>query len=185
MKSKTMSKYDAIIDAAEAMIRERGYNGFSFRDVADAVGVKSASVHYHFATKGDLGAAVAKAYTVKFLNALGDPLEDAVSPRMLIERYIDACRHAIVKQDKMCLCGMLGAEVAALPPNVARETKSFFEDNVEWLTKVYMRMPKVGKSVARRRALGAVATAEGAMIVARALKDLDAFENATKFIPTA
>jgi len=180
-----MSKMDEIVDAAENMIRERGYNGFSFREIADAVGVKSASVHYHFPTKGDLGAVVAKTYTEKFIGSLGDPEAPTITPKKQIENYIDACRYAIVKQGKMCLCGMLGAEVAALPDEVARETKTFFEKNIEWLTKVYARMTGVGPAAALRRAHGAVATVEGAMILARTLKDDDAFEKAVKQIPTA
>ncbi len=177
-----MSKLQEIIDTAEGMIRERGYNGFSFREIADAVGVKSASVHYHFPTKGDLGVVVAKSYTEKFLGALGDP--SGATPKKLIERYIEACRYAIIKQDKMCLCGMLGAEVAALPESVARETKIFFEKNIDWLTIVYARMANVGPAGAVARAHGGVATVEGAMILARTLNDADAFEKAVKQIPT-
>ena len=180
MSRPAKSKPEEIMDVAEAMIRERGYNGFSFRDIADAVKIKSASVHYHFATKGDLGAAVAKAYTERFLNALGDPEEGP--PKALIQRYIDACRTAIVKQDKMCLCGMLGAEVAALPENVVRETRIFFEENVDWLAKVYGRRANVGRAGALRKAYGAVATVEGAMILARTLDDMSAFEGAVKAI---
>ncbi len=180
-----MSKLEEIIETAESMIRERGYNGFSFREIADAVGVKSASVHYHFPTKGDLGAVVARAYTEKFLLALGDPEAVTHAPKKLIERYIEACRYAIAKQDKMCLCGMLGAEIAALPDDVARETRIFFEKNIEWLAKVYMRMTNVGAAGAQRRAYGAVATVEGAMILARTLKDPDAFDKAVKQIATS
>lgn len=180
MSRSAKSKPEEIMDAAEAMIRERGYNGFSFRDIAEAVNIKSASVHYHFATKGELGAAVAKAYTERFLGALGDAEQG--SPKALIEGYIDACRTAIVKQDKMCLCGMLGAEIAALPDNVVRETRIFFEKNVEWLAAVYGRKANVGRAGALRKAYGAVATVEGAMILARTLDDMTAFENAVKAV---
>ncbi len=180
-----MSKLEEIIETAETMIRERGYNGFSFREIADVVGVKSASVHYHFPTKGDLGAVVARAYTEKFLLALGDPEVEKVTPKKLIERYIEACRYAVVTQRKMCLCGMLGAEVAVLPDEVARETKVFFEKNIAWLAKVYARMANVGAAGALGRAYGAMATVEGAMILARTLKDPDAFEKAVKQIATS
>ena len=62
-----------ILAAAEALVRERGYNGFSFREVAREVGIKSSSVHYHFPTKEDLGAAIAENYTENFLSKLGEP----------------------------------------------------------------------------------------------------------------
>ena len=70
---ETNSKRDAILDIAEAMIRNAGFNAFSTRDVANAVGIKSASVHYHFPTKADMGVAVTERYTSRFLEQLGDP----------------------------------------------------------------------------------------------------------------
>ena len=69
--STTTSKVDEILDVAEALVQTRGYNGFSFRDVAAAVGVKSSSVHYHFPTKADLGATLARRYRERFLDKLG------------------------------------------------------------------------------------------------------------------
>jgi len=53
----------AILEVAQEMVRQGGYNNFSFRNIATAVGIKSSSVHYHFSTKEDLGVAVAKYYT--------------------------------------------------------------------------------------------------------------------------
>ena len=60
-----------ILDAAEGFARQTGYNGFSFRDIAAEIGIKSASVHYHFPTKGDLGAALARRYAERFFERLG------------------------------------------------------------------------------------------------------------------
>ncbi|MEM7678447.1 MAG: TetR/AcrR family transcriptional regulator, partial [Myxococcota bacterium] len=64
---------DAILKAAEEMVRQGGYNAFSFRAIADVVGIKSSSVHYYFPTKEDLGVAVAKYYTHRFIESLGEP----------------------------------------------------------------------------------------------------------------
>ena len=36
-----------ILDAAEQLVRERGFNGFSYANVAAELGLTSASVHYH------------------------------------------------------------------------------------------------------------------------------------------
>ena len=47
-----------ILDVAERLVQLRGYNAFSYADVAKAVGIRKASLHYHFATKGDLGLAL-------------------------------------------------------------------------------------------------------------------------------
>jgi TetR/AcrR family transcriptional repressor of nem operon len=165
-------KAGEILDSAERRARRRGYNGFSFRDLAADVGIKSASVHYHFPTKADLGAAVAQRYTERFLAALGDPNAPEVAPRALLERYVAAFRRALVRDRQMCLCGLLGAEVESLPPEVAAEVRDFFERNVVWLAAVLSRRDggALGKEAAEARALTILALLEGALVVARTLK---------------
>ncbi len=72
--TKTVSsKAEEILDIAERLVRGHGRNGFSFRDVASRAGVKSASVHYYVPARADLGAAVARRYTDRFMDGLGDP----------------------------------------------------------------------------------------------------------------
>jgi AcrR family transcriptional regulator len=72
MVADRSNKAEEILDVAERMARTGGYNGFSFREIAKAVGIKAASVHYHFPTKDELGAAVARRYTERFLATPGD-----------------------------------------------------------------------------------------------------------------
>lgn len=159
-------KAEEILDVAERMARTGGYQGFSFRDIATAVGVKSASVHYHFPTKEDLGTALAERYTKRFLEALGHP-EEYQSPQSALKAYINAYRTALVEDGLMCLCGMMGSEIAALPEPVARETRAFFEKNITWLETA------LDRDNARQRALRIIAALEGGMILARTLNDPD------------
>ncbi len=170
---------ERILDAAEAMIRTQGFNGFSFREIAEAVGVKSSSVHYHFPTKADLGTAVTRRYTERFLAALGDPETAPEDANAVIEAFRRLNRKALVDDRKMCLCGMLGAEVADLPKDVATETAAFFERSVEWLTAALSRSTwgeSAPPETIRRTALKTIATCEGAMILARALDDTAVFD---------
>jgi TetR/AcrR family transcriptional repressor of nem operon len=111
------------MDLAEAHIRHAGYRGFSFRDLAAGLGIKSASVHHHFPTKAALAAAVVRRYADRFLatvasqpNETGD---DATSA------YRSAFRKALKRDGRMCLCGVLGAEAGVLPPEVVQEIRSF------------------------------------------------------------
>ena len=94
------SKRDEILDVAEALIRTSGFNGFSTRDVADAVGIKAASVHYHFPTKADIGVAVTERYTDRFLEALGDPHGFERDARAAVTLYVDSFRRALVRDGK-------------------------------------------------------------------------------------
>lgn len=166
-------KSEEILDAAERMVRQGGYNAFSFRDIATAVGVKSASVHYHFPTKEALGTALAERYTQGFLGTLGDPLSFP-SPAVAIARYVDTVRQALLKDRMMCLCGMLGAEFSALPAPVQAETRAFFLKNTAWLEKA------LGGPQARAHALHIIATVEGAMILARTMENVRIYDQATE-----
>ena len=115
----TASRAETILEVAERLARSEGYNGFSFRQIAAEVGVKSASVHYHFPTKADLGVAVARRYADRFMAALGDPEDSTHSAAGLLARYVDEYRQALLDDGLMCLCGLLAAEVASLPEAVA------------------------------------------------------------------
>jgi len=174
------SKEIQILEAAEKMVREGGYNAFSFREIATAVGIKSSSVHYHFPTKADLGAVVASYYTDKFIDYLGTPeaiIQDGKDP---IDIYIKAFRDGLIKDKCMCLFGMLGAEAKGLPLEVATQTKVFFERNIEWLAQAYAL--KGEKENAEAKAIQAISILEGAMIISNVMNDIDAFDQATALL---
>ncbi len=173
------AKAEEILDVAERMARTGGYNGFSFREIAKQVGIKSASVHYHFPGKEELGVAVARRYSERFLAGLGVPDDKGADPEALLKRYIGAYRKSLVDDGLMCLCGLFGSEIAYLPEAVAAEAKRFFEANIQWLIAVFARKGRKGGK-AREAALRTIATLEGALILARSLDDVSAFDAATK-----
>jgi TetR/AcrR family transcriptional repressor of nem operon len=168
-------RVDQILDVAERMARQGGYGGFSFREIAKEVGIKSASVHYHFPEKEALGVALAKRYADRFLAALGDPEDPSVSPKDLLARIVAAYRSSLADEGLMCLCGMFGAEIADLPPAVRVETRAFFERNADWLETVLTRR---GGGAGRAGAYGILATLEGALILGRSLDDVAVFDTA-------
>ncbi len=160
-----------IMQSAEDKIRTEGYQSFSFRTIASELGIKSASVHYHFATKADLAEAVAERYVDRFFTSLEDALvgKDAIEDRL--EAYFSLFRHSLLVDRKLCLCGMLGAEMQTLPESVVPRVTSFFTRNVEWLAGLLE-----GRPGARAQALALLASLEGALIVSRAMEDDTAFE---------
>ena len=164
---------DRLLAAAEARLARHGFHGTSFRDLAQDVGIRSASVHYHFPTKADLGRAVAERYTDRFLEALGDPAAPGTSERATIEKLAAAFRAAARHERRMCLCGLLGAERDGLPEPVRGSVARFFERLLAWLEGAFGAEPR-----ARARALNVVATLEGALVLAHALQDPDLFDQA-------
>ncbi len=174
MKMAQQDKESAILSITEDMIRDGGYNSFSFRSIADAVGIKSSSVHYHFATKEDLGVAVTERYTQKFIGSLGSPaelIEKGIDP---IESYVAAFRAALIEDSRMCLCGMLGAELSVLPSRVAEQVTLFFDKNIKWLEEAFKA--KGNSDAARSKAIHVLSLLEGAMISSNAMGDIAVFD---------
>lgn len=170
----------AILQVAEDMVRQGGYNSFSFRNIAKKVGIKSSSVHYHFSTKEDLGVALAKYYTDNFLKALGSPTELVEAGKDPIKFYIKTFRQELRDDNGMCLCGMLGAETDILPKSVMAETRQFFTRNIEWLEDAYRA--KGDKTNSKNKAIQTISLLEGAMVTSNALGDIKAFDTAAKLL---
>lgn len=164
---------ERILDAAEDRMRKVGYNGVSFRDLADDVGVKSASVHYHFAQKQDLGAAVVRRYSEKLMDSIRTDAERKRSPAAKIAVYVDHFRAALKRDGMICLCGMLGAEAAGLPKPVVDELREFFAAHIEWMAPI---LQEAGVDSPRRKAAAIVSAMEGALIVATVMGDTTTFE---------
>lgn len=177
--TEATSKRDEILDVSEALIRSVGFNGFSTRDVADAVGIKAASVHYHFPVKADIGVAVTERYTLRFLQELGDPGGFDGDAKKVIVRYVTMFRRALVRDGKLCLCAVLGAEIGSLPTNVGWSARVFFEKNIEWL-KSALTAARIGEAKAKTYAIHILASLEGGMIVSKTLGDDTAFESVAK-----
>lgn len=175
-----MDMRTTILNAAETRIRVAGFHGFSFREIAADVGIKSASVHYHFPTKADLGAAAADRYRERFLTALGDPRDD--SPLLVkLDGLAALFRNALVVDGQMCLCGALGAEIDGLPPPVAEGAARFFRETLAWIEAA---LATEGITTSRRLAVQILALLEGGLLAARALDDAAAFEDAAGAIGT-
>lgn len=160
-----------LMDLAEDHIRNAGYSGFSFRDLALEIGIKNASVHHHFPTKTVLAAAVARRYTDRFLTFVADQADS--SERDVISIYRSAFRDAFARDGRMCLGGVLGAETGGLPIEVAEEIRDFFHRLTDDLSK------RIGGRGSKKHALQVLATLEGAMLMARATGDISAFDQAT------
>ena len=172
--AKRDSKKQSILDAAERLAREGGYHDVSFRRIADDVGIKSASVFHHFASKEELGAAMARRYTDRFMETIGDAHDTSISAKKKLTSYCEAYRNALKVDRQMCLCGMLGAEINSLPGDVAREARRFFDLNIDWLEAALTSASDEHSTPggARSKALLVLSALEGALIVSRATGDL-------------
>ena len=163
----------AIMDAAERRMRRGGFNGFSFREIAADVGVKSSSVHYHFPTKGDLAAAVIKRYTAENAEMFEREFAKEANP---VKVFVKAFRVTIHSPDRMCPCAVLGGSSQDLPPEVAAEVKRLFKMCHDKL---------VERGLPSDEASQLLSTITGAQVVANAMNDLSIYDSATReFVKT-
>ena len=168
-----------ILDTAERLVQLRGFNGFSYADVAAEVGVTKASLHYHFPGKAELGAALVARYTERFDAELDRIDAGRLAPPDKLSAYA-ALYAAVLREKRMCLCGMLAAEYETLPAPMREAILDFFDRNQAWLCAV-MENGRADQSMrfagtAEDEAQTLLGGLEGAMLVARPYRDLARFE---------
>lgn len=165
------STADQLLDAAQDLVQRRGYNAFSYKDLAREVGIRTASIHYHFETKADLGRALMERYLGELETAL-----DAIDRRMRTQRgrlkgFVDLYRQTETR-GAICLCGSLAADRETLPETVQRVVSAYLERCESWAAAVIGEGVRAGEFRAPGGAGNAAATLvaglQGALIVGRA-----------------
>ena len=162
-----------LLDRAEADMRLRGYHAVSFRDLADALGIKSASVHYHFRQKEDLGLALVERYSERVFTRLEEVSNQGMLPVAALRQVY---REALLGDGRICLCGMLGAESPGLPERLAKAVAGFLSANIDWLVA---KSARNGPKLDTDRAGAVVAQLQGAMMVAGTMQRPDLFDAVT------
>jgi TetR/AcrR family transcriptional repressor of nem operon len=171
----------AILDTSERLVQQRGFNAFSYADVAEELGITKAGLHYHFAGKAELGEALMTRYADRFAEALAAiDVREPSAPAKL--RAYAALYGDVLSAERMCLCGMLAAEYATLPPRMQQVVLRFFDDNERWLVAVLESGREEGSLAFEQPAADAarliVSALEGAMLVSRPFADAARFDAA-------
>jgi TetR/AcrR family transcriptional repressor of nem operon len=178
-KSGQSETAEHVLDVAERLVQLRGFNGFSYADVAAELQLTKASLHYHFASKAELGEALIVRYAARFADALEALNAQDIDAPAKLEGYANLYLD-VLRNERMCLCGMLAAEYRTLPAAMQNAVVTFFDDNEAWLETVLERGRNDGAlqfdgraSDTARMIVGAL---EGAMLVARPYGDISRFE---------
>jgi len=164
-----------LLDIAQELVQTRGYNAFSFRDLADRVGIRAPSIHHHFPSKAELGRRLMARYRERFGELLAEIESKIRDPRKRLDRFVGLFRATFRQGNRLCLCGMLATEYATLPRPVRVEVNAFYRETEKWLQRTFA----AGRASRRLKFAGTPASAartffgalEGAMIAARAFKD--------------
>jgi TetR/AcrR family transcriptional regulator, transcriptional repressor for nem operon len=169
---------DRILDLAEQLMQTRGFNGFSYADVAAEIRISTASLHYHFRTKAELGAKVIERYAGRVYAALDAIDAAALEVPQCLTRYTEIYA-GVLAQERMCLVGMLAAEFATLPAPMQKTLRAYISHNERWLEPLIARGRAAGQlaptGTDRETALMLIGALEGAMLIARPMMDKTAF----------
>lgn len=168
----SLNTREAILAAARRTAQVHGYNGLNFRDLALEVGIKSASIHYYFPGKADLGVAVAKRYWEDTAAALEAMLLETPDPLRCLDQYPDVFRKSLESDNRLCLCSFMAAEYEDLPDAVKKEVQTFADVNVAWLTRVLSAAAGGHSEQSERRSRAIFAAVAGAQLIARSRADI-------------
>ncbi|MCU1580377.1 MAG: regulatory protein TetR [Rhodoglobus sp.] len=173
------TRTEQILDVAQRLVQTRGFNDFSYADIAEDLAITKAALHYHYRSKAALGDALIARYAERFLRELQVIEATETKARARLEAYVGLYR-SVLAAGRMCLCGMLAAEYLTLPDPMRVAVEQFFDRNEAWLERV------LGEGLAARELFAAepvrdsarmiIDTLEGAMMIARARDDIDRFD---------
>ncbi|MGX7703996.1 TetR/AcrR family transcriptional regulator [Methylobacterium sp. Gmos1] len=168
---------EAILSAAKEAAMAYGYGGINFRDLAEAVGIKAASINYYFANKALLGEAVARRYWEDIARDLEAISTGAQSPIDALEQYPGIFRLSLARNNRMCLSSFMATEHDELPDPVLKEVQAFADVNTAWLRKQLVDAQLVDPVDSESRARAIYAAVAGAQIIARSRSDINLFDS--------
>jgi TetR/AcrR family transcriptional repressor of nem operon len=184
-RTSPASTTERILDVAERLVQTRGFNGFSYADIAAELRITKASLHYHFATKAELGRTLVARYTDAFEGALQKITTEQPHAHERLRAYVKLYAD-VISDGRMCLCGMVAAEYGTLPAQMQSAIRLFFEFNENWLARVLEQGSQQGRLALRvaprdmaRMLVGAL---EGEMLVARTYGDAGRFDSAARLL---
>jgi TetR/AcrR family transcriptional regulator, transcriptional repressor for nem operon len=176
-----------ILDVGERLIQIRGFNGFSYADVAGELSLTKASLHYHFPSKADLGEAIITRYAQRFAQALDAIDASSGDAPAKLAAYANLYAE-VLREERMCLCGMLAAEYETVPGPIRSAVIDFLDHNEAWLTVVLEQGQREGtlsfqhSAVCTARSI--VSGLEGALLIARPYGAVTRFESAANQLLT-
>lgn len=182
-KTDTIHTSQQILDIAQRLVQTRGFNAFSYADIASTLNVSKASLHYHFPSKAKLGVRLIERYEDDFGRLLDGIDLGGGTAALKLQRYVLVYAHVLADQ-RMCLGGMLAAEFETLPKAMQTALDGFFALNERWLVSVLEEGRDAGtlhfKGPASEAAQYIIGSLEGAMMMARSHGGMARFDAATR-----
>lgn len=124
-----MDTKEQIIESANKLLVERGFNAFSFKNISKDVGIKTSSIHYHFPTKTELGIAVLQTH-VSALQATISRTKNKTAVVKLSTLFL--YYKLLANEKKVCVVGALTSDINTLEEPLRQELLKFSTEVVGW-----------------------------------------------------
>ena len=162
-----------ILNLAEALLQDVGFNGFSYANIAAELGVKNAAIHYHFPTKEDLGCAVVKRYRDRFQLWINNSRVKNLAPEKKLDWFFGIYTDLRADKGKVCLVGSIEAEFNSIPEALQAEVEGLHKELLIWLETTLSEGQETGvfrfNGTAANKAALILSSVQGALQMARAL----------------
>ena len=168
-----MDMRTTLLDRAEFLARSRGFDAFSFADLARHAKIAKPSVHHHFATKSKLAEALIARYSERIADELVEIADTAASPRACLERFVALYRDAAQDGETLCLCVSFSAGRDSFDDAVLDALANFHAGVLGWLRAAFR-----AKRWHEAEAEACLALCEGAQLMARATRDIAMYDRA-------
>lgn len=132
----TNATHQQLLAVGSELCQTLGYNAFSYRHLAERLGIKTATIHYYFPSKADLGRELMAGYRETAAEAIFELERENLRPVEKLRRFAEIFVGTFEHGGRLCLCGSLAADYRTLPEEIQREVRGYFEDSERWLTEV-------------------------------------------------
>jgi len=182
--SKLSTTSDDILNCAQTLIMKGGYNGFSYADIAEVVGIRKASIHHHFPSKAALVRALISRYRADARDGFKQLETMTSNPHEQLRLYLRYWQKCLLDGTApICICALLAGELPVLPPEVATEVRLHFQTLSNFLTGILERGSDHGalrlSDTPSAEAEAFMATVHGGMLSARVGGDSKLFGTIT------
>jgi len=165
-----------ILDRAQALFHERGFLGFSYQDIAEPLGIKNAAIHYHFASKTDLGIALIRRVRDNLALRVAQLEREGFDPLRALHGYFDYYRLYLCREHQaVCAIGIMAAELASVPEAMREEAQKLIEEVLAFLERTLAEGRTRGQfqfeGEPADRALTLICAVGGGLQFARIMKD--------------
>ena len=172
MVSKATSNTKSmLLQLAAEMLEERGFGSFSYQDLASRIGIRKASIHYHYPAKTDLGLALIDFFKVD-MQKRADAFEEVYNTAAeRLGAYLAQCRKQVSSGSKISALCMLASEYVTLPEAMQSALGELLEEQHNWLSSLLYEaksvLPNAENLLSDDLARSFNATVQGAILQGR------------------